>query len=413
MRSRFVLLWSMTVIACVACGAILGIEPGNPEPLTIADATSEEDASLPPDPCEHARPAPIPEVDDAPALELPPFVVALEGLDVTLPKEGSLGIDLDKSCTCDKRPFAAFDGGSSCLKKKTPCDLDGGVDNSLAQIATQMSSFGFDLSRGPSDLVKKGKRTLLLQIAQYNGKANDREVAVGILVSRGIKAQGCPSSEQNGDYWRPGWCGDDVWTIEEKSVVRAGNPFIPAVIGRGYVRDYELVITISTGTVTLPFSGNFELPLDSASLLGKIVPLGEDLQPRDPNREPTEKEKRLYRIERGLIVGRMTSTNLLTAVGTLTSKEDPDTGVKEQVCAAQFWPTIVQTVCDAVDMAKDEALDFEPTAECVSLSTGTGFTAMPALPGAIGTDPVETGPCHPGVTGEPGGIDASYVCPTD
>src|SRR5262245_6831192 len=103
MRMRFLVGLAIAALVSAACASILGIEPGNPETSgTFPDGGEEGSVdSAPPDPCPHARPPPPPDVDDDPATDLPAFIVAMEALEVTLPKDPTrrLGLDLDKSCT--------------------------------------------------------------------------------------------------------------------------------------------------------------------------------------------------------------------------------------------------------------------------------------------------------------------------
>ena len=87
--------------------------------------------------------------------------------------------------------------------------------------------------------------------------------------------------------WSPGECGEDNWTLSDESVVlgTSGTTKAPVVVGVGWVKDYQLAVRIN-GAVPIPFNEDKALPVTSAALTGKLVPLGVDLAPRDASRPP-------------------------------------------------------------------------------------------------------------------------------
>ena len=349
-----------TGAALVLAGAALGswVAAACSEPYTGADevtvdaaasgADADEAATIP-DPCAHAAPPPPPERDDAPGTVLPAFFLALD--ETIFQPATDPGFDLDGVCTCDARPGTAHDGGESCLGSKAQaerCDGPGGIDNALVGIFRAFASF-YPIQDVPRQQVIQGRSNVLLQIADYNGTANDKDVAVGIVQSDGLRAQGCPTStfDPARGVWTPGWCGNDAWSITPGSVIPGS--LAPVIIVRGYVREFQLVVR-GSGTARVPFSDEATIAVTDPIFTGKLVPLGEDMKPRDPARQTTGREPRLWQLERGQLAGRRTAA---------------------------------------------------------SISAGVPIGALPALAGEISTRAPRPGPCDPGTNGDP--VDAGAV----
>jgi hypothetical protein len=178
-------------------------------------------------------------------------------------------------------------------------------------------------------------------------------------------------------HFFPTWCGRDPWSIVPGSVViAAGAPlgFTPTATGTGYVADYKLVVRLETGTTSIPFGGA-ALAMGSPEGVMTLVPLGEDLQPRDPARPPTDAEKRLWRIKEGTLTGRLPARDLLAAAGSI-----PTPGMTEEhLCTSPIFTVLKSTVCDGRDIAKARNFDFVPNRACDALSMAVGFTADPAI----------------------------------
>lgn len=382
---------STKLVACVDLASL-----GNGPPDSSAPA---EDVTppAPVDLCTHDRPIGRGDIDDAVNEELPPFVLAVD--EAKLNPSEVPGYDLDGVCTCDPRPGATADGGGSCVapdaaRASVPisCDLEGGVDNAVAKLA-QVNSPIESVDKLPNRVASKGRRTLLLQIGKYNGRANDGEVGVGAILADGIREQGCPSSTFVADTntWSPGRCGNDQWTVDDTSMVGS----VAVVGGMGYVRDYQLVVRLER-PASMPFSEEGFILLESAIVSATIVPLGEDLQPRDRTRPPTAAEQRLFRLERGVLAGRVSSAEILSAVGSYRP------GGGAYLCSSGAFPAVQQSICDSVDVRLGEATD--RNLPCDALSIAFGFAAVPALMGAR----VDAGPRFNGCDPTDG---APLACP--
>lgn len=377
--------------------------------MTDAGADAAPDTATP-DPCDHAFAPGPPAVDDAPGDELPTFFLATRTVVLTNEKSKIVGFDLDGVCSCDTHPETAHAGGQSCSAAIKVCDLARGVDNSVSVLAAQLSPF-FSLDAIPQKLIDSGRRTLLLQIGKYNGRLNDKEIAFGVALSDGIREPGCTGSVANAakDIWSPVWCGDDHWSFLPESVIPSTKQ--PLVQGLGYVRDGIITLKISN-VLPVPFDESSVLPLGSTVMTGNLVPLGEDLKPRDRARPPTEREKRLFSLENAVVGGRIRSSDLLAALGAIETA-GKDGGASTYLCQESSFALLRQGTCDAVDIPTNQALDFDPGAKCDALSVAIAFTASPVLPGEVHETNLTSNPCSPGTDGQPpdSGADPPYRCP--
>jgi hypothetical protein len=338
------------------------------------------------DPCLHVAPPEAPGVDDSPNDELPPFVLALD--EVALDPERSTAYDLDGVCTCDSRPGSAADGGPSCGSPKVTCDRDGGGDNAIGEVASTASPL-VAIESTSNNLIAAGHRTLLLAISNYNGRANDREVVVGALLAEGIRSAGCPSSVPEGQtgFWSKGGCGDDPWTISPDAVVvTATRGTLPITVGRGFVRDYQLVVRFGDAA-RVPVNDEAVIRFGEPLLTGTLVPLDEALAPRDPTRAPTPREQRLFRIDRGVLAGRMATRDVLGALGTYRTN-----GGKTPVCASSAFESIRSIICQSADIRRAPA-PAEPATRCDALSASMAFAAIPAIGVDVGDAGVVSTAC--------------------
>lgn len=132
------------------------------------------------------------------------------------------------------------------------------------------------------------------------------------------------------------------------------------------------------GALLLPFDESAVLPVSGALVTGTLTPLGEDLQPRDPNRAPTEREKRLYVLDNALAGGRIKAEQLMGAIGTVDTS--PPGSPAAYLCEQASWELARKGICDAVDLASAPSLDFDPAAKCDSLSSRWGSASSRSRP---------------------------------
>lgn len=369
---------SSLVVLVLSCVDLDSLGSGGQRPTT-------PDASEPsiPDPCLHAAPpGPPSKSDEGP--DLPQFELALTSADIT----SDAGFDLDGVCTCDTRPGAARGGASSCLRPdaaRDDCDGPEGADNVIARVQEERLA-GRNLATIVNATVAAGRRNLLLTISKYNGLANDTDVAVGAIFSLGIREQGCPTSQlTDAGTWTPGNCGEDKWAVLQNSAVVTGSgSAIAATMGNGWVRDFQLVVTFEGKDVLLPFNEEREFFMSSPVLTGKIVPLDTKLAPRDPTRPPTDPEKRLFRLENGVIAGRLGAASLLELLGTVQI-------AGSSFCNTEIFLSARDDVCASQDVTR--AVAAPAAAPCDALSAAAVFAAGPARSGAALPPPPSSTKC--------------------
>lgn len=95
-------------------------------------------------------------------------------------------------------------------------------------------------------------------------------------------------------------------------------------------------------------------------------------QPRDPARAPTEKEKRLFRLEDAVFAGRVLAADALATLGTY---QQSATGTR--LCTSAGFGVVRDSVCNAADILGKAAN--EPLARCDALSAAIGFVAVPVV----------------------------------
>lgn len=400
--------------AAAACGSPYG--DARPATDTANDGEPPKgDVGAPVDPCRHAEAPSRPGNDDDPTTKLSTITMAVERF-VMGEKDGVFtGVDVDGVCTCDSRPGTAYDGGESCRSPNSPnspnsrCDGDGGLDNAFGQLADSFKSY-FDFSEYYNSAIAHGRGNFILQVADYNGRLNDAQVNVALVMSDGIVEPTCPTSKREppDETYSPGWCGDDLWTINPDSVLSID---VPSVVLSGWVTNGVLVARAPTG-VAVPLgdfgNGYGSVILYGAVLFGTMVPLGEDLAPRDPARTPTEREKQLYRLDNATLAGRITARDLLGALGRFHVTLDG--GSTPYLCESPTFDSVRQFICGATDLNHLAENDHNPTSVCDALSIGWWFSSAPAVMSGVSTRPHPVTVCDP----KPDGTSeagASFLCP--
>lgn len=407
--------------ACQVVGGIERVAKVAPE-ASVPETAPPPPPSAPPDPCLHTRPPPIPDKDDDSTAsdQLPGFFVATRTSDL-VPKDdaGALrGSDLDGLCTCDKREFA--DSGPGCVSPTLTCDGPEGVDNGTATSFQTYAVAGLDINNLATINYKiaDGQSTLLLWIAGYNGLANDREVTVGAIPSQGLYEEpppcaGADASVMDPDHavWSPLFCGKDKWTlVSELALPAAGGP-VPTQSGVGWVNDHILVVHIGQD-VPLPF-GNGTLAIHEATVSARIVPLGDDLKPRDPTKRPTDTQRGLFALTDGLVTGRVGATELISVFGTF-NRPGSGGGPGNHLCSSASYMGIVhQQLCGSLDIPHSSVV-VDPSAPCDAVSFGMAFEAFPSSYGELRPrvfDPNDCAPLGDGGAPPDAAPGVTYSCP--
>ena len=417
MKRRIAFFALVLASTALACQLIAGIDRVATEerPERLPDPPDVYEAAPPvPDPCAHVMPPPPPLTDDEPAIEkqLPSFEVALREFHLLARNDAGtpIGFDQDGVCTCDDRPATAHDGGSSCMGPVT-CDADGGVDNGSSTIFDKFGTIVPDIDQAANinKHILLGETGTLIEISNYNGRANDKAVNVGIIVSNGINdGSGCGTNDGGPPPYPAGFCGNDIWTVDPKGVIGDRPPYASSLSAAGYVTNHTLVISDPTGYFEVPF-GDVRLRLYSPIVVATIVPLDASGNPRDPNAPPPDPNDRYYALEDGLLAGRLSASTILAASGALRQpgSSAADAGEK-YFCQSGAFPVLTAALCGARDIASSRQVDFDPKVTCDALSATSSFRAGPAV---VGDKFPGFFPANPCVVGD-GGVSASlYLCP--
>jgi hypothetical protein len=317
---------------------------------------------------------------------LPPFAVAMR----TITFKSGIGYDLDGVCTCDGRPGSARDGAASCKGSANPCDDDGGVDSRINRVFDEYRSLiDLDEALNAATRVEEGKKGVLSVIYRYNGRANDKDVEVGLIASHGIRVPSIhldgavgPDADPGSMNYPPVWEGRDTWSLDPKHLLDG----IPAFKATGYVSNYHLVVRFPGQAVV--FFGGTPVALSSPIAVGRLVPLDANLKPRDPSRPPdlAAGEGRLFAVRDGILGGRVTVERLLAGLGTLASV-DPTRDAGSHFCGDGVFSIVKKRFCDERDIASVAALDHDPTTTCDAISVAVAYEAEPALTGELYANP--------------------------
>ena len=373
--------------AVVACQVVAGIDRVPKEAPDAATAAS--DGGVPAnDPCAHVLAPDPPATDDAKDEELPAFYLALRTVTLTPQNadQSYIGLDLDTVCTCDRRAGTAHAGQTSCVPKQEVCDGDGGADNRAASLFQQFTLTGApSVNDGIVNDIAAGNSTLLVWISGWNGKPNDREIKVGVLVSTGISnAAGCGvTTTDDTTHFHPGWCGHDKWDFGPSTTITVGGMVAPLGNGIGYVTNNQLVYK-SESAINVAL-GRAEVAFNSPTTIGTLT-----------------SDASGYKLS-GVLAGRMEIGQLLGAVGQFKIGNVP----KVDLCNDDKDFSGIKTVlCNAVDIARTSVFDFQ-NAACDAISSAMQFTAEPAEIGTEVAGAPNDSPCSPDLAAN----KSKYVCP--
>jgi hypothetical protein len=437
MRRAFALLLVLGgfLVACQIIAGIERVEKEDSPPDVVAEPPPTPPPPPPPpaipDPCAHVLPPGPPALDDDPSAivgdaangdAFGEIYFALRKVVLSSPPGApQIGYDLDDVCTCDTRAGSKHDGGSSCVRTDPPCDGDGGVDNGLVDvIAKSAGLIDIDQAANVQSRIDRGQQNALILITKYNGQANDKDIGVGLLTSEGILADdpdsgapptqpGCPTSTLVDGFWTPGWCGADRWSVSVDTVDQSGSRFQPKIIGAGYVSNYTFVTSFQSNA-TIPFGGS-QISLGSPLATGRLVPLDANQLPIDVTKKPVPAAT-FWRIEDGVLAGRVALTQILAAIGSGASPGRD--GGSDHLCSSELFTSLVKpALCPAADVNMTETLDFDPKAPCDAISTALSFRADPVLLDRFVTPAVDPNECLPSQDGtHPEGVPGvTYTCP--
>lgn len=385
-RRRALLVMAALTAPALACQLILGIDdheltvPVKPVP----DAQGAPD-SLVPDPCVRKDPPPRPDIPgDKGDIRL---VFAVHGLRATQTTVGgaTVGFDLDRSCTCDERP--AVDSRRTCLAPSgvdpaASCDFDAGIDNAGAAVFERLSGSLVDISAAFNEETDCGRQAVLLVVTRYNGEANDPDVRIQSVVSRGIREphdggertdanrclQNGETTFQTSGYYPAKYDPSDKWGLENGVVTGASIA--------GWVKDYQLVVDgrRDINPINIPL-GATVVAINSPVGSARLVPLGSD------NRELPIVDGKVvgtwatFALADGQLGGRAATRDMLSAIGSINIQAFISN--YKYVCNSPFYAFAKSAVCEAVDTVSSPQRDFAGD-PCDALSIGLQFEGAPA-----------------------------------
>jgi len=346
--------------------------PGDSGGSDVANDGGPPDAG---DGCNHTRWPGRPSSDDDASVQDIEFYNALEVLDFGVGDGGGgkiVGVDLDGICTCP--------GPDSCNPfpdSGTQCDDEGGVDDSLGSLVKEFSGSANFFDQGYiNQNIASGIFGALFRVRNYNGQANDTKVELSIFVSNGTQGAGTDAGPTI-----PQWKGNDVWTVDPKSLLGgvigdAGPVPLVAYDLNAYVSNYTLVGNISDMPLAIGSAtgeGLITIDLTGGLVIAKLTPTGNTFQAQ------------------GVVAGRWETRKLLTALQVLHDPFDFDAALCGQDAIYQL---LKGRICSIQDIASN-VLDDGKNAPCNALSLSFAFTSVPAKYGAAFAPDASPGGCGP------------------
>jgi hypothetical protein len=323
-------------------GSVIAVEGGGASDPPGNDASTNE----------LRRPPPRPTRDD-PGESISAFTLAFDQLAVANTGPGATGYDLDGQNTCN--------GGAPSCTRSAACDGPQGIDNALAPLFSTFSAIAgpSGLNADPGSPLRRGRATLLLRIRDWNGKANDTSVTVGLFYSFGTDG----SQDAGTAFWNedagtlaPKGDGTDVWTYDPTSLF-GGQPRI--VDPTAYVSNNTLVVSLPNFAVVL---GSMRLTMQDGILTGRLASF-----PQTGG----------HRIVEGVLQGRQQLEDALTELQVFRSPLPPF----EYLCRdSATYGAIREQLCKGADLRVNPKEDGTGL-PCNALSQAYTFSAIPAIEG--------------------------------
>jgi hypothetical protein len=312
----------------------------------------------PPDPCQKRKP-PLPPSAEAVAEAGPPRIspnagpsfYAVQTFKIRPTGAPPFGYDLDDHCTGEvtsttRKEACVLDGGIDAS------DDDGGLDNAFGRSLDYLSNAGNDLAGGGfSQSAGRGIFTLVLQVADYNGLADDDDVKVAIITAINLVSVGCSDA---GFSASPLWDGCDQWNFV------TSTPYVDPIGStetiRGYVRSHVLVAS----DVQEPRSfglGGIDITLHHPILTATIA-TGDGGVPM---------------LSGGVLTGRVPAANLVGFAQRLEIERKP-------ACDQPKYAPLVADVISGICRSRDLRTDHNDNGDlpCDALSFAIGFEAVKA-----------------------------------
>jgi len=359
MRSR--LLWfGLIGVACAsACQIIAGIGDRSVWDGGVTTSDAGGDGAL--DPCSMVAVPPAPDESTSSPSDAVTFTAALSKIMLGTTDAGPFyGFNLDRTCTCPAKDSCQRPPSSS-----PACDDEGGIDNYARRIFEQLNQFapdgGFITEGTFNNALTQGFSGALIQVANYNGEANDADVTVTVYASQGF--EGYPATH-------PAFDGGDSWIIDPSS---ASGQFSTT---NAYVANFVLVATLDGFPIEVgsTYTQAVTIQLNSGTILATLQMNGHELKSMT-----------------GMLGGRWDPSKFLPSL-----QDVPDPVADGSfLCGSDLTYQVIKTIiCENVDVNLSPSND--GTGVCNAVSMGLGFEAVPALLGPTGPTLTPKTPCDAG-----------------
>ncbi|AKV00993.1 hypothetical protein AKJ09_07656 [Labilithrix luteola] len=292
--------------------------------------------------------------------------------------QSAVGYDLDDRCTGDPTVTPSDSPCTPYAPLDTVTDKPHGLDNAFGKMLED-SPIDTDAGADPGAInlnkeVKGGRLSVLINLVDYNGEADDDYVTAAIATSHQLSSIGCDPdasiSVDSGAKLSPQWDGCDTWSYAPGTPVieGTGGVVVPADVWKGYVVDHTLVAPVETLSFNL---GGKMFSLKDAVLTGQLEGSGSKLQ-----------------LTHALFTGRVEASEL---VGFASRFELNGEIICEAPKNAGMLPVIKRRVCDARDIPLRKADDGKGQ-KCNAVSFALGFDAEQARMGREGPAPPDACP---------------------
>lgn len=275
------------------------------------------------------------------------FVLAIKELDFGEKKVNgeplykNYGFDLDGYCSCPND----FTCKGADPNTSRYCDGPDGRDNAGGALITTFASVLDDFG---SESINKsalgGSSTVVFQVRQYNGEANDDQVEVAWMIGEDF----------NGNGGVPVWDGKDVWNVQKAGFLNDGAPPLTPRFAdpNAYVRDYVIVATLLGGSIG---GADLSITLTAPLMVATLIP-------------PTE-NKNFWSIDSGTVAARWDTKDIFKLF-----RRFNDPVSKQPLCTDNpFYVNIKSEICKYADIPL--GVQVQPNVPCSALSIALRFTA--------------------------------------
>jgi hypothetical protein len=353
---------AITAAACSLAVDLDGLSSGPPDGGTDAQAES----------CAHAVPPTRPGGSASGGSMVVTTAVRTVDLGEASTVEDPVGLDLDRTCTC----ITEEESCRSEFSKDNHCDDKNGVDNAGAKLFKSLLAIGAEGAGSVfySEMAEQGEWGLLLEIADYNGQADDELVTVSLYPSPGMSssvgagaggAGGSGGAGGNGALFAeaPGWNGQDAWPITSSALKDGASISQPIYTDtNAYVANNVLVAEIPE--LRFRFSGpnsNLSINVRSTTVMGLLEVVGDGLG---------------VRVTKGVMAGYWRIEDVFGGIASLMANG-------KVLCndGGLLYTQTKNVLCDFIDIALDPPAEGEVL--CNGLSFGMAFETFPAKLGAV------------------------------